>query len=673
MSSTMIKRICYSGAVFLCSCWSLFSQNDRIDSLKGIVEQRPVDSVTVTALNALSVEILGNEDIDGAVRYSSEAIELADSLKFSMGKAYALKNRGMAEYYRGDYLKVLDYWTRSLETFESINDTLGIANMVNNLGAVYYNQGSNTKAIEYYLRSLDISEKLGDPLRITTALLNVGGVYADNSNTYDKALTYFEKINPYLKDLDNPQIVTAYFMGVGEIYFKKGDFQTALKYYQEALPITQYKMTTMYANNLTELGKAEFELGERDKAIDYLNRGYQEAKDNDQQLQVIQSLIALGRVYQEEDPSKALTIYQEAESLAKEINTDYELRDIYQGLAQTYASKKDNSSAYKYLQLYIAQKDSLFNLETDDKIRGLQFDFDLSKKEDEIGLLEKEAEIQALEEKRQKNVIFGTGLALVLIILLALGLYRRYRFIQETNLIIEKEKNRSENLLLNILPEETALELKENGKVKAKKFESVTVLFTDFVGFTSYANNLKPEELVSSVDYYFSRFDAIMEKHDVEKIKTIGDAYMAAGGLPHPDERHVFNVIEAAFEIIKFIDAAKHSGRMKNQTFDVRVGINTGPIVAGVVGTKKFAYDIWGDTVNVASRMETKSKPGKINVSESTYELLKDHYECEYRGEIDVKNKGMMKMFFVNGPKISNDASDQVETINETGETLTKK
>ena len=126
---------------------------------------------------------------------------------------------------------------------------------------------------------------------------------------------------------------------------------------------------------------------------------------------------------------------------------------------------------------------------------------------------------------------------------------------------------------------------------------------------------------------------------------------MCAGGLPDPNEKHVFNVIEAAFEIIEFINEAKNSDLMNHQTFDVRIGVNTGPIVAGVVGTKKFAYDIWGDTVNVASRMQTKSEPGRINVSESTYELIKDHYDCEFRGEIDVKNKGMMKMFFVNAKK----------------------
>ena len=239
---------------------------------------------------------------------------------------------------------------------------------------------------------------------------------------------------------------------------------------------------------------------------------------------------------------------------------------------------------FEFQAKYLSQKDSIFNLETNDKMRGLQFGFDLQKKEDEIGLLEKESEIQELTEKRQKNVIWVTGIFLFLTLLLALSLFRRYKFTQRTKLIIENEKNRSELLLLNILPEDTAQELKEFGKVEAKRFESVTVLFTDFVGFTSYAKKLSPEELVNSVDYYFSKFDTIMEKYGVEKIKTIGDAYMSAGGLSDSNEDNVFNVMGAAFEIIEFINKTKNLDSSNHHTFDIRVGVNTGPVVAGVVG-----------------------------------------------------------------------------------------
>ncbi len=195
----------------------------------------------------------------------------------------------------------------------------------------------------------------------------------------------------------------------------------------------------------------------------------------------------------------------------------------------------------------------------------------------------------------------------------------------------------------------------------AKKFESATILFSDFKGFTSYAQNLSPEDLVRSVDYYFSKFDQIMDKYDLEKIKTVGDAYLCAGGLPFPTTDHPLKMVEAAFEFVQVMEDMKTNPQPGIVSFDVRIGINTGPVVAGVVGLNKFAYDIWGDTVNVASRMETMSEPGRINISENTYQLIKDVYECEFRGKVDVKNKGKMEMYFVNGKKIIRHAKTKKE------------
>ena len=634
--------------LFLMAALPVFSQNQQIDSLKGIIETGAKDTLMVNRLNELSIELLKDGKFSESFVYGEQANELATQLDFKKGKAKSLKNIGLAKFYQGDLLEVLDYWTQSLEAYEAIHDTIGIANLVNNLGAVYYQNTSSSKALDFYLRSLSISEKIKDTFNIAQASLNLGGLYAEMQN-YENALKFFYKIEEYRSSLNNPDVTTSYLMGVGEVFFKQGLFEDALTYYEEALSSTQN--ITFRADNLIKLGEVHFKTGNEKEAINYLNQAYQTAKDNDQQSAVVQSLIGLATVYEKNDLRKALNSYKEAEILAKEMNANDELRDIYEGMSQSYAAIDDYSNAYKYQTLYLAQKDLIFNRDTDDKIRGLQFDFDLSKKEDEIGLLEKEAEIQEFKEKRQKNMLFVTGIALFFIVLLAISLYRRYKFTRETNLIIEKEKDRSEKLLLNILPEETAQELKEFGKVKAKRFDSVTVLFTDFVGFTAYAKNLEPEELVSSVDYYFSKFDEIMEKYDVEKIKTIGDSYMCVSGLPEPGENDVFRAVQAAFEIVEFIEASKKTKMTDLTQFDIRIGINTGPIVAGVVGTKKFAYDIWGDTVNVASRMESKSKPGKINISESTYELIKDQYDCEFRGEIDVKNKGMMKMFFVNAEK----------------------
>jgi class 3 adenylate cyclase len=172
------------------------------------------------------------------------------------------------------------------------------------------------------------------------------------------------------------------------------------------------------------------------------------------------------------------------------------------------------------------------------------------------------------------------------------------------------------------------------------------VLFTDFVAFSKTAENVEPEKLVESIDHYFRAFDEITSKHGLEKIKTVGDAYMCACGLPTANPSHASNVIRAAQDMISMVNHELTNDDDLSH-FEIRIGVHTGPVVAGIVGIKKWQYDIWGDTVNIASRMESMSKPGRINISEITYQEIKDDFTCEYRGEIEVKNRGTLKMYFL--------------------------
>jgi class 3 adenylate cyclase len=211
---------------------------------------------------------------------------------------------------------------------------------------------------------------------------------------------------------------------------------------------------------------------------------------------------------------------------------------------------------------------------------------------------------------------------------------------------LAKEKKKSDDLLLNILPVEVAEELKETGTTKAQHFDHVTVLFTDFVNFTQISEQLSPEQLVQELHECFRAFDDIIERNGLEKIKTIGDAYLAVSGMPVANEQHAYNAVKAGLEIVEFIrnrSSGKHS-------FEVRVGINSGELVAGIVGVKKFAYDIWGDTVNMASRMESNSESGRVNISENTHALVLNDFTFTYRGKINAKNKGAVDMYFVEAP-----------------------
>jgi class 3 adenylate cyclase len=174
------------------------------------------------------------------------------------------------------------------------------------------------------------------------------------------------------------------------------------------------------------------------------------------------------------------------------------------------------------------------------------------------------------------------------------------------------------------------------------------VLFTDFKGFTARSASMTPEEVIEELNKCFSAFDAIVEKYNLEKIKTIGDAYMCAGGLPIPNQSNPIDAVRAGLAMQEYMTAYKNECIAKGEPyFECRLGINTGEVVAGVVGTKKFAYDIWGDTVKSASRAESNGSLGKVNITETTYELVKDVFKCEYRGDIEVKGKGQMKMYFV--------------------------
>ncbi len=210
---------------------------------------------------------------------------------------------------------------------------------------------------------------------------------------------------------------------------------------------------------------------------------------------------------------------------------------------------------------------------------------------------------------------------------------------------IEKEKKRSDALLLNILPQEVAEELKNNDIAEARYFSNVTVLFTDFIDFTSTVGRLTPQQLVNELHTCFKAFDEIMGKYNIEKIKTVRDAYLAVCGLPVEDPRHAENVVAAAIEIRDFMTLRKTL--MGDTTFDIRIGIHSGSVVAGIVGVKKFAYDIWGDAVNTAARMELTSDANRINISETTHALIKDNSTCEYRGEINAKGKGKLRMYYV--------------------------
>ena len=584
---------------------SILAQEQKVaDSLVKIYQKENLEnSEKLELLRNLSFNEVNNLKL--SLKYSEELIALS-----KLEKNYLYLHRGY--FQKGNKLRIIGDLNKSLDAFFKSEEaatkakySIGQGTAYSSIADVYSMMGNSKNAQIYYSKAIKLLRKTDNSVALASTLLNAGDEYSKNKK-YDLALRYFKESGEIFnkaKYLSG----TAYNLGnIGMVYAEQGK-------------------DVLAKNNISEAIKMLEELKDYYAISDYLTY--------------------MSDIYlKQNDWTTALNYARRSLELALRYGLKDQISNSNLKLSELYQKAGNTAESFRYYKNHIAYRDSVTNLKAVQQMADLRTDYEVSQKQSEVDLLNQ-------GKKNRQIMAVSSAVSAALVFLLAFGMYRRYKFIKRTNVIIEEEKNRSDSLLLNILPAETANELKQNGKVLAKKFESVTVLFTDFEGFTHYAEKLSPEKLVESVDYYFSKFDEIMEKYDLEKIKTVGDCYMCAGGLPFPIEDHAFKMMHAAFEIAEFVTHSKNNNPMEHTRFEIRIGINSGPVVAGVVGTKKFAYDIWGDTVNIASRMESNSEPGKINVSENTYELIKDAFDCDYRGEIEVKNRGMMKMYFVNNNK----------------------
>jgi class 3 adenylate cyclase len=324
------------------------------------------------------------------------------------------------------------------------------------------------------------------------------------------------------------------------------------------------------------------------------------------------------------------------------LNASKELKDLY-------ALKKDFHHAFLYSDLTNQLNDSLANMvySSTRKEEFLMLDINrVIQKRERANELEKQRSERIIrQQKAQRNMMAAV---VIFLVILSYLIFRNYRNQKRSNQLLDAAKKKSDHLLLNILPYETAEELKLTGTAKAKRYDEVTVMFTDFKNFTQASEKMSPEELVGVINSYFSEFDKIVSRLGIEKIKIIGDSYMCAGGLPIPNTTHAHDVVNAALELQSFMESERVERSQRGEFFfELRIGIHTGPVIAGIVGLRKFAYDIWGDTVNTASRMENAGEVNRVNISGNTYERVRDQFKCTYRGKVNAKHKGEVDMYFV--------------------------
>ncbi|MEM7160814.1 MAG: adenylate/guanylate cyclase domain-containing protein [Bacteroidota bacterium] len=675
----------------LSSCFflAITTSGQNVDSLKKVIAQLPNSFETIDKCNDIGWSMLFQLR-DSAEYFIEKSILLSDELDYLEGKARALKSKGVLMDMRGKSLDAIEYWNQSQGLFQQAGDLEGQASVLGNIGLGHYNLGDFENAELKFFESLELSDSIGYKSGISKACNNLARIY-DVEGDFNKSTEYYLKALEINRELGNKALISGNLNNLGTINQEIANYPTALNYFKQSLEIDQdLGREKAYAQTLTNIGYTYFLKNEMDSAMLFYRDALEIQERLDVPWEVAQLNCNIGRVYvqqakisgddHQEDFELALPYLQRSLEIRTEINDQKgviythipigeallgmgkpnesieqlefarraSLRDTIwtniidadEALAEAYESLGKFELAYSRIQ----EKDSIYDLSLDEEQNSAihQTQTDHIKK---IAKAEKERDEAIIAANKAQRKFFIGGI--IAAILAALGLLNRYRYVRKNRNIIAAEKKKSDDLLLNILPEETANELKEKGSADAQRFNDVSILFTDFKGFTAASGVMDPANLVSILHDCFSAFDDIIGKYKIEKIKTIGDAYMCVSGLPIQNPNHARDLVLAGLEFQAFV-ASKQG---PDFPFTMRLGIHTGSVVSGIVGKKKFAYDIWGDAVNTAARMESKGEIGRVNVSEATYQIIKDEFECEARGAIEAKGKGKLNMFFVNGLK----------------------
>jgi len=581
---------------------------------------------------------------------ATKARASAEAIGYKKGIARAISIMGVANYKIDDYPKAKILITEAAKINEQLKDTSSLAFCKYWLGNIELNQSKYSNALDLFETTGKLAEKINDKKNIARSLDGKGSIY-EALGEDDKALaSYRESLNT-ARQADFKVWYPGVLLSLGNLAYKRGKVDTAIQIYNNAISISdEVGNLNNKANCDQKLAEIYFERKDHKKAMEYIQQAMSLFQETGSMSSFSYSRLLMSYIVLNDKAYRVAIDLAEMSLEEGRANEEIQLqKDAAQVLYYAYAGMGDKSKALEYHVLFHNLSEATHNEELTKKLArmDLEANFDKERQIAKVEETKRDALLSAQIDKQKLVKQVSIVGILLFAIIAGLAIFAFYQKRKDSSLIAA-EKKRTDVLLLNILPEEIVTELK---KAEYKVNGRASVLFADINAVTGKSEEQSSgKRMQTELEYYYRSFDAITARHKIEKIKTVGDAYLCVSNAAVSDEESATNVVGAALQIRQFVEDEKQQRIAKGDMyFEISIGIHTGPVIAGIIGIRKFSYDVWGDTVTIAARMEQHGEEGKINISGGTYQLVKDHFTCVYRGEVETKKKEKIDMYFVEG------------------------
>ena len=625
---------------------------EYIDSMKVELVRVKADTLRSKILATICARYTSYSP-DSGILFGKQALEMGKRLKQSKVLIYAYRNIGFNHRYKGDYDSALAYYDSSLQVSKEAKDKASAAMAYDFISVVKIDQSDYPSALDYAFKSLAINEELKKEL--AGNYINISIIYSDMAN-YSKAIDYLQKALKIAEEKNDEPEIEAALSNLGRNYLMTGQDSLALVTELKALKFAEAgggknSILPIYSYIAT----AYYNMGDLTAASEYFLKGLEIAKEVKNKKSVAENLGNLGEMYlgmavdsirreskyKYKMPPKSIAITkaieysQQSADLHLELHNFRDLSSNYSTLSTAWELAGDKGKALEAYKQYKAYNDSVFSKDNKSKITNLekQRELDSAKQQIKIDRLKIAQQTLAAAKRRNDRVFFFAGIGLLLAVII----------------FITRERKRSEQLLLNILPHKIAERLKNKEHPIADHFAAASIIFIDMAGFTILSESREPKETVNILNDIFTKFDSLAEKYRLEKIKTIGDCYMAVAGLPEPRIDHAIAAASMALNVKQLMADYKTP---EGTPILFRIGLDCGPVVAGVIGRKKFIYDLWGNAVNTASRMESTGIAGEIHCTDNFKNELTSEDTAKFsfrsRGMMEIKGKGPMQTWLIN-------------------------